>query len=185
MGSWLNYSACYCAFNLTAESGSNNNVYQNKSLRERGRVGGWMEGVTTTSSPANCSQGVISSRLASVLNITLHVPFSFRKHFHKYIDAAAEKACVRSALPPPLCSSIMMGYSYLRWSSLAEKSPLCLARYWILALGPAPSVEAERGHIGSWLPQLSFSLINDKTKFPDNQRCRSWINIFPNETKIL
>lgn len=56
------------------------------------------------------------------------------------------------------------GYSYLRWSSLAEKSLLCLARYWILALGMAPSAEAETGHIGSWSPQLSFSLINEKMK---------------------
>lgn len=54
------------------------------------------------------------------------------------------------------------GYSYLRWSSLAEKSLLCLDRYWILALGAAPSAEAEMGHTGSWLPQLSFSLINGK-----------------------
>lgn len=59
---------------------------------------------------------------------------------------------------------VQTGYSYLRWSSLAEKSLLCPARYWILALGTAPSAEAETGHIGSWLPQLSFSLINEKMK---------------------
>lgn len=57
-------------------------------------------------------------------------------------------------------NNVQTGYSYL----LAERSLLCLARCWILALGTAPSAEAESGHIGSWLPQLSFSLINEKMK---------------------
>ena len=76
--------------------------------------------------------------------------------------------CTQTAPPISFAmeSSIMLGvqtcYSYLRWSSLAEKSLLCLDRYWILALGTAPSAEAEMGHIGCWLPQLSFTLINEK-----------------------
>lgn len=65
---------------------------------------------------------------------------------------------------------VLTGCSYLRGSSLAEKSLLCLARYWILALGTAPSAEVEMGHTGSWLPQLNLSLINEKTKFPMRSR---------------
>lgn len=70
----------------------------------------------------------------------------------------------------------MTGSTYLRWSSLAEKSLLCLARYWILALGTAPSAEAEMSHIGSWLPHLSFSLINKgmeifQQKSCDDEKC--------------
>lgn len=72
-------------------------------------------------------------------------------------------------------TQVQTGYSYLRWSSLAERSLLCLARYWILALGMAPSAEAETGHIGSWLPQLSFSLIDEKKdeKFSQSGELRS------------
>lgn len=68
--------------------------------------------------------------------------------------------------PPPHESSIMLvgggGYGYLRWSSLAEKSLLLQARFWILALGRAASAEAETGHMGSWSPHVSFPLSGGK-----------------------
>lgn len=62
-------------------------------------------------------------------------------------------------LLPPL------GYFYLH-SSPAEKSLLCRDRCWILGLGPALSAEQDTDQIGSWLPQLSLSLIN-KQKGPN------------------
>ena len=51
----------------------------------------------------------------------------------------------------------MIRHSYPRRSSLAER---------ILSLGTAQSAHAERGHMGSWLPPLGFSLINEKMRFP-------------------
>ena len=110
--------------------------------------------------------------LASVLNITLHflnklsaktasesLSLQLCKHFLEYVDAAQdEKARVRPLEPFSKESSIL----YLWGSSLAEKSLLCLDRYWILALGADP--DAQSGHIGSWLPQITFSLIKKNMK---------------------
>lgn len=54
---------------------------------------------------------------------------------------------------------------YRRCWSLAERPPLCRDKCRILALGTAVSAAGESGHIGSWLPQFSFSLVESKKSF--------------------
>lgn len=54
---------------------------------------------------------------------------------------------------------------YRRCWSLAERPPLCWDKCRILALGTAVSAAGESGHIGSWLPQFSFSLVESKKSF--------------------
>lgn len=53
---------------------------------------------------------------------------------------------------------------YRRCCSFAERPPLCRDKCWILALGTAVSAAGEIGHIGSWLPQFSFSLVVESKK---------------------
>lgn len=66
-----------------------------------------------------------------------------------------------------IINNVHSGSAYLLQSSPAERPFLCRDRCWILALGTALSAEAESGHIGSWLPQFSFSLISEnKNKRP-------------------
>lgn len=62
---------------------------------------------------------------------------------------------------------------YRRCWSLAERPPLCRDKCRILALGTAVSAAGESGHIGSWLPQFSFSLVESKKSF------HSVKNLFP------
>lgn len=61
-------------------------------------------------------------------------------------------------------NNVHSGSAYLLRSSLAERPLLCRDRCWILALGMALSADAVSGHIGSWLPQFSFSLISEKKR---------------------
>lgn len=105
-------------------------------------------------------------QLASGLNATLPVPFP-----ESTPGQTSSQAQHKHAFAHPWCShaflirvinNVQTGSGYLQWSSLAEKSLLCPARCWILALGPAPSAEVDTGHIGSWLPQLSLSLVKEK-----------------------
>lgn len=68
-----------------------------------------------------------------------------------------------------IINNVHSGSAYLPRPSLADRPLLCRDRCWILALGTAPSADAESGHIGSWLPQFSFSLISGGEK--KKKRC--------------
>lgn len=121
--------------------------------------------------------GEIASDLASVLNITLQpLTCTLWKTPHTnmliYCDTESLSANHKQSFLSIVfqtvinndCLEVCRCLACLRGSSLAEKSLLCWARYWTLAVGVALSAAVEMGHIGSWLPQLTFSLINKGTK---------------------